>query len=142
MPPRSSTSRTCGRWGTSVSTDAGILRRRLRGHATDPRRTRTAEKNLSEYGGRRVVLDADHRVLESSEDLLLLGDALGRLADEDATAVEIVKLRLYAGLSVEEAADIMGLTPDDRLPTRYFRPRLAALRARRRLLGGINYRFR
>jgi len=68
-------------------------------------------KNLPKHGGgrRRVVLDAAHRVLESSEDLLLLDDALDRLADEDATAVEVVKLRLFAGLSVEEAADAMGL---------------------------------
>jgi hypothetical protein len=34
---------------------------------------------------------------------------LGRLVAEDATAVEIVKLRLFAGLSVEEAANALGL---------------------------------
>src|SRR3954453_15955050 len=61
-------------------------------------------KNLPKHGGgrRRVDLGAAHRVLESSDDLLLLDDALGRLIAEDATAVEIVKLRVFAGLSVEE----------------------------------------
>jgi RNA polymerase sigma factor (TIGR02999 family) len=68
-------------------------------------------KHLPKHGGgrRRVDLNEAHRVLESSDDLLLLNDALGRLSAEDATAVEIVKLRLFAGLSVEEAADALGL---------------------------------
>src|SRR5262249_14177576 len=61
-------------------------------------------KKLPKHGGgrRRVELDAAHRILESSDDLLLLDDALGRLTAEDPTAVEIVKLRLFAGLSVGE----------------------------------------
>jgi len=68
-------------------------------------------KRLPKHGGgrQRVELNEAHRVLESSDDLLLLDDALGRLSAEDTTAVEIVKLRLFAGLSVEEAADALGL---------------------------------
>jgi RNA polymerase sigma factor (TIGR02999 family) len=68
-------------------------------------------KKLPKHGGgrRRVELEAAHRILESSDDLLLLDDALGRLAAEDATAAEIVNLRLFAGLSVEESADALGL---------------------------------
>jgi RNA polymerase sigma factor (TIGR02999 family) len=68
-------------------------------------------KKLPKHGGgrRRIELDAAHRILESSDDLLRLDDALNRLTAEDATAVEIVKLRLFAGLSVEEAADVLGL---------------------------------
>src|SRR4051794_10250120 len=68
-------------------------------------------KQLPKHGGgrRRVDLDEAHRILESSDDLLLLDDALCRLSAEDETAVEIVKLRLFAGLSVEEAADALGL---------------------------------
>jgi RNA polymerase sigma factor (TIGR02999 family) len=66
---------------------------------------RAQRKKLPKHGGgRRVELNEAHRVLESSDDLLLLDEALGRLSAEDATAVEIVKLRLFAGLSVEEAA--------------------------------------
>ena len=69
-------------------------------------------KNRPKHGGgrRRIELTEAHRLLESSDDLLLLDDALGRLRAEDATAVGIVKLRLFAGLSVEEAADALGLT--------------------------------
>jgi len=72
---------------------------------------RARRKKLPKHGGgrRRVDLNEAQRVLESSDDLLLLDEALGRLSAEDATAVEIVKLRLFAGLSVEEAADALGL---------------------------------
>src|SRR5215468_4365275 len=68
-------------------------------------------KQSPKHGGgrRRIELDEAHRVLESSDDLLLLDDAFDRLSAEDATAVSIVKLRLFAGLSVEEAADALGL---------------------------------
>ena len=68
-------------------------------------------KRLPKHGGgrQRLELNEAHRILESSDDLLLLDDALGRLNAEDPTAVAIVKLRLFAGLSVEEAADALGL---------------------------------
>src|SRR5215813_1470070 len=68
-------------------------------------------KQLPKHGGgrRRIELDEAHRVLESSDDLLLLDGALEKLSAEDATAVEIVRLRLFTGLSVEEAADSLGL---------------------------------
>jgi RNA polymerase sigma factor (TIGR02999 family) len=72
---------------------------------------RARRQRLPKHGGgrRRVELNEAHRILESSDDLLLLDEALMRLSAEDATAVEIVKLRLFAGLSVEEAADALGL---------------------------------
>jgi RNA polymerase sigma factor (TIGR02999 family) len=72
---------------------------------------RARRKKSPKHGGgrRRVELSEAHRVLESSDDLLLLDEALDRLSTEDATAVAIVKLRLFAGLSVEEAAAALGL---------------------------------
>jgi RNA polymerase sigma factor (TIGR02999 family) len=68
-------------------------------------------KHSPKHGGgrRRIDLDRAHRVLESSDDLLLVDDALGRLAVEDPTAADVVKLRLFAGMSVEEAGDALGL---------------------------------
>jgi RNA polymerase sigma factor (TIGR02999 family) len=42
-------------------------------------------------------------------DLLLLHDALTRLQADDATAAELVKLRVFAGLSAGEAAQALGL---------------------------------
>jgi RNA polymerase sigma factor (TIGR02999 family) len=72
---------------------------------------RARRKKLPKHGGGRrwVELNEAHRVFESSDDLLLLDEALDRLSAEDVTAVEIVKLQLFAGLSVEEAADALGL---------------------------------
>jgi RNA polymerase sigma factor (TIGR02999 family) len=73
----------------------------------DNARRKQAEKH---GGGRRpVILEEVHRILESSDDLLALDEALGRLAVEDSVAGEIVKLRVFAGLSVPEAADALGL---------------------------------
>lgn len=73
---------------------------------------RARKKRLPKHGGgrHRIELDEAHRVLESSDDLLVLDDALDRLHSEDAIAVQIVKLRLFAGLSVDEAADALKLT--------------------------------
>jgi RNA polymerase sigma factor (TIGR02999 family) len=45
----------------------------------------------------------------SPERLLLLDDALGRLTQEDPGAAEVAKLRLFAGLPVEEAAKVLGI---------------------------------
>lgn len=44
------------------------------------------------------------------ERLLLLDDALDRLAALEPTAARIVEARVFAGMSVEEAADALGLS--------------------------------
>jgi len=44
-----------------------------------------------------------------THDLLAIDEALTALAKEDPESAQLVKLRFYAGLSVEEAADVMGL---------------------------------
>ena len=46
----------------------------------------------------------------TEEDLLVMDDALTRLAAEDPAAADLVKLRLYAGFSVEEAADALAIS--------------------------------
>jgi RNA polymerase sigma factor (TIGR02999 family) len=47
---------------------------------------------------------------ESAEDLLALNEALDKLAQEDPRKAELVKLRYFAGLSVQDAADVMGVS--------------------------------
>ena len=42
--------------------------------------------------------------------IVMIDDALTRLAAEDAQAAEIVKLRLFAGLSIEQAAEATGVS--------------------------------
>ncbi len=43
------------------------------------------------------------------DDLLAIDEALTLLAKEDEESAQLVRLRFYAGLSVDEAADLMGL---------------------------------
>jgi RNA polymerase sigma factor (TIGR02999 family) len=62
-------------------------------------------------GGRRRVSLGDVPAAERSpDDLLAVDDALTRLAAEDAAAADLVKLRFYAGFSVEEAADALAIS--------------------------------
>jgi RNA polymerase sigma factor (TIGR02999 family) len=45
-----------------------------------------------------------------SDDLLALDDAIQQLHGEDAYLAELVKLRYYTGLSVEETAEVFGVS--------------------------------
>jgi len=45
------------------------------------------------------------------EELLAVDAALDRLAAADSTAAELVKLRYFAGLSVAQSAEILGISP-------------------------------
>ena len=70
-------------------------------------------KGRQKRGGalRRVELDpAQFSYSFAAEDLLDLNDALECLAAEDPQAAQFVKLRYFAGLSVEEAAEMVGLS--------------------------------
>jgi len=44
-------------------------------------------------------------------DLLALDEALRRLADLDETLAQVVELRYFGGLTVEETADVVGVSP-------------------------------
>ena len=45
-----------------------------------------------------------------SDDVLALDEALSRLAAEDPTKAELVKLRYFGGLSVEDAGRVLGIS--------------------------------
>lgn len=69
-------------------------------------------KRREKYGGdrQRVPLDdAMPAPPEAPDDLLALDEALTRLAAEDPEAAELVQLRYFAGLSVEDAAESIGM---------------------------------
>ncbi len=61
-------------------------------------------------GHQRVTLDEVLSIAEPREDLLALDEALTRLASEDPAKADIVKLRYFAGLSLEEAAACLGIS--------------------------------
>lgn len=67
---------------------------------------------IKHSGGRqRHELDeADAIVLPESLDLLALDEALDKLAEEDPLKAELVKLRYFTGLSVEQAGNVLGIS--------------------------------
>lgn len=70
-------------------------------------------KKAGKHGGglQRVELrESDVATNCSPDELILLDEALTRLAQEDAAAATLVKLRYFSGLSVEEAAEIAGFS--------------------------------
>jgi RNA polymerase sigma factor (TIGR02999 family) len=69
-------------------------------------------KSRHKHGGgmQKVALENIHKGYRSSdEELLAIHDALDKLAGEDPPAAQLVKLRYFGGLSVEEAALAMGI---------------------------------
>lgn len=88
---------------------ARLMRRILVDHA----RKRLARKR---DGGLRVTLDEsvngeDDRFAERTLDLIAIDDAMARLETLDARAAQVVELRFFAGLEVEETAHALGISP-------------------------------
>ncbi len=70
------------------------------------------KKRLKSGGGRNRhdPAELDFAAVEEPQDLLDLDDALTRLAAADREAAELVKLRFFAGLSMEQVAEVMGIS--------------------------------
>ncbi len=86
---------------------AGAMRRILIDHA----RARGADKR----GGSWKRLEAVEGVVdlasgENPEDFLALDEAVLRLEKEDPDAAAVVRLRFFAGLSGERAAEVLGIS--------------------------------
>jgi RNA polymerase sigma factor (TIGR02999 family) len=71
------------------------------------------KKRQKRGGGRRRVELKDDMIAgdTSIDELLAVDDALEHLARTDARAAELVKLRCFSGLSTEEAAKVLGMSP-------------------------------
>jgi RNA polymerase sigma factor (TIGR02999 family) len=70
-------------------------------------------KKRVKHGGDRQrvnLLDEDLAVQDSPDELLALDQALTNLASEDAEAANLVKLRVFTGLSIEQAAEVLGFS--------------------------------
>jgi RNA polymerase sigma factor (TIGR02999 family) len=73
---------------------------------------RARDKCRLKRGGtwRRLRLDdIDLSVAEPPDDLPVLDEALQKLAQEDPLCAELVKLRFFAGLTLEEVASTLGI---------------------------------
>jgi RNA polymerase sigma factor (TIGR02999 family) len=87
-----------------------IAARSMRQILVDYARSRHTQKR---DGMERVALEACQTELiftERTEDYLALDAALHRLAKMDARQAQIVELRFFAGLSVEETAENLGVS--------------------------------
>ncbi len=65
------------------------------------------------HGGGRKRIDLDQVcsvVLPPADDLLALDEALTRLAAQDPVRAQLVKLHFFAGLTMPEAAQILGIS--------------------------------
>jgi RNA polymerase sigma factor (TIGR02999 family) len=71
------------------------------------------KRRLKRGGEFQQVELADDLVIapEVHEDLIALDEALDRLKELDAEAVRLVHLRYFAGLSIPDAAKLMGIAP-------------------------------
>ena len=86
-----------------------IVSRAMQDVVIDRARKASAEKR---GGGQRLeplshALDA---ATESPEEILLLGRALDRLANDDALSARVVRLRYFVGLDNAEAAEALGVS--------------------------------
>lgn len=71
------------------------------------------KQRLKRGGGhqRMDVLDGDLAMEGRSEDLVALDEALTELAETDPAKAELVKLRYFAGLTIEQAAELLSISP-------------------------------
>ena len=88
---------------------AESIRRILLDHAKANRR----QKRAGSVGQQAISVAsiADLHSPEKSEEILALEEAVCRLETENPEAGKIVRLRFYAGLSIDQTAAVMGLPP-------------------------------
>ena len=84
---------------------AQAIRRILVDHA----RARQSLKRGGDW--ERVGLDAHAMEGASAVDLLAMDEALGALAAIDARMARLVELRFFAGLTVDQSAEALGISP-------------------------------
>lgn len=85
---------------------AQMMRHILVDHA----RKRLAAKRGA--GAPRLLLDPEAALQEKPEvDLVALDGALNKLADLDSQQSRLIELRFFGGLSIEETAAVMGISP-------------------------------
>ena len=70
-------------------------------------------KKTLKYGSDHQRVDLDNAAItieENPDELIALDEALAKLAVEDSTKADLVKLRYFAGLSIDQAAEILGIS--------------------------------
>jgi RNA polymerase sigma factor (TIGR02999 family) len=71
-------------------------------------------KGRDKHGGGMTRHDVTHQLIaapQADEDLVALDEALTRFAEIEPQKAELVKLRYFGGLTIEDAADALGISP-------------------------------
>jgi RNA polymerase sigma factor (TIGR02999 family) len=71
-------------------------------------------KKSGKHGGELERIELDEDLLADRgprHDALELDELIGQLSDVDAQAAELVKLRFFAGLTGDQAAEVLGISP-------------------------------
>jgi RNA polymerase sigma factor (TIGR02999 family) len=74
---------------------------------------RARSKRAERHGGGQERIDVDEVEIVApvqDEELLAVHDSLDQFAAHDAQKAELVKLRYFAGLTIAEAADVLGIS--------------------------------
>ncbi len=88
----------------------GVAANQMRRILIDYARQHNAEKRGNEF--QIVGLDENiDKAAEQSLELVALDDALNELAKVDAVKAKIVELRYFGGLTTEETAEVLGVSP-------------------------------
>ena len=88
----------------------GVAAQLMRHLLVDHARNRRAAKRGA--GAPRLSLDAQMVLPQKREvDLVALDDALNKLAGLDAQQSRLIELRFFGGLSIEETAVVLGISP-------------------------------
>ncbi len=113
----------------------GSAARAMRQILIEQARRKAAHKHGGQ--GQRVELVEGLAVIEPpADDLLALDEAIDKLQVEKPHLAEIVQLRYYAGLSVEETASVVGRSVSTVVRDWRFAPRLAGPAIGRRFAAG------
>jgi RNA polymerase sigma factor (TIGR02999 family) len=70
-------------------------------------------KGRAKHGGQRQRLSLDEAQVAANhrqEETLAVSDALERLTEVDAASAQLVKLHYFAGLTIEQAAEMLGIS--------------------------------
>jgi len=88
-----------------------LCARQMRRILTDQARAKQSHKRGG--GAQPVSLDVAPAVApETSADLVAVDDALNRLAKEDERKSQVVEMRFFGGLSVDETAEVLNVSPE------------------------------
>ena len=76
---------------------------------------RARKYGRQKHGGGRKRVDLDHGQPAgpeaSGDDLIALDEALRKLEAQDRVRGDVVKLRYFAGLTIDQTADVLGISP-------------------------------